>query len=133
MPETNLKWVLMELGNRLVLKHGFDPPIVSIKIFTEFLNKCPEAQIILREMGFEWPVSERPDQSLEARRRSVAEILFSDYNFGEEVVEDCEGWESSGDTLKCVFFFEDVSESRRGEFHVTFKPNSTQVLEMDWE
>lgn len=58
----NLKYTLMELGNRLV-QRGFTPaawesdistrPIVK---FTEWLNNTPEATEILAEMGIDWPV-----------------------------------------------------------------------------
>jgi len=62
MPETNLKKVLMDLGNRLVLTHGYDPPIATIKALTEFINDCPEARVELRAMGFEWPIAIVPNR-----------------------------------------------------------------------
>ena len=59
----NLKQVLLELGNRLVTEHRFNPgwsadapstaPIVD---FTNWLNENPEAQSILREMNVQWPM-----------------------------------------------------------------------------
>ena len=69
----NLKLALMLLGNRLVTEHGFEPanaqwPIRDINAkstsfistFTEYLNTHEEAQQILKELGFDWPVSKRP-------------------------------------------------------------------------
>jgi len=73
----NLKEVLMQLGNALVLERGFDPANVEftnlddaetvlcqsttepIKFFTDWLNKTPEAQEILAEMEIDWPVVNR--------------------------------------------------------------------------
>lgn len=68
----NLKLALMELGNQLVLNHGFDPcvgklaslPQVKeitrsteiIGLFTQWLNDTPEAQEILATLGINWPV-----------------------------------------------------------------------------
>lgn len=61
----NLKQILMELGNRLVSEHGFEPATglwpksdntVAIKDFTDWLNNTPQAQQVLAEMGHEWPV-----------------------------------------------------------------------------
>ncbi len=62
----NLKQVLMDLGNELVMDHGFEPATgnpspgvpntVPIKTFTNFLNEWPEARVVLRKMGFDWPV-----------------------------------------------------------------------------
>lgn len=71
---TNLKKVLMELGNKLVLERGFDPvgdsalsPLIVkdlmsdhttayITMFTTWLNAHPDAQDILKDMGIEWPM-----------------------------------------------------------------------------
>jgi hypothetical protein len=64
----NLKKVLMELGNQLVQDHQFtpanivwdetgEPTTTPIQKFTDFLNNCPEAQAILKEMDIEWPVA----------------------------------------------------------------------------
>lgn len=72
---TNLKQVLMELGNELVLNWGFLPATGNpmdqvadsqntqpIKDFTVWLNNTPEARQILAEKGFEWPVVEDKDE-----------------------------------------------------------------------
>lgn len=68
---TNLKQLLMELGNELVLDEGFEPamgqPVADnntqpIKDFTVWLNNTPEARQILAEKGFEWPVVEDKDE-----------------------------------------------------------------------
>ena len=71
----NLKKVLMEMGNKLVLEHGFDPghndhwlsavtvtntSTQAIYEFTVWLNRVPEAREVLAEMGIEWPVVETP-------------------------------------------------------------------------
>ena len=57
----DLKFILMELGNRLVLDYRFEPSTGSgdkctqtIRELTEFINKSPEAQDILNELGYEW-------------------------------------------------------------------------------
>ena len=64
-PSMNLKRVLMELGNRLVTDHRYNPgflpeppstaPIVD---FTNWLNQDPKARAILAELGVEWPAVE---------------------------------------------------------------------------
>ena len=74
----NLKKVLMEMGNKLVLEHGFDPGRMNdhwlsavtvtdtstqaICEFTVWLNRVPEAREVLAEMGIEWPVVETPTE-----------------------------------------------------------------------
>lgn len=67
----DLKAVLMELGNRLVMKDGYNPPYSVIRndvarsimdrpctdliaAFTEFLNLSEEARKHLRDLGVEW-------------------------------------------------------------------------------
>jgi len=70
-PPLPLKQNLMELGNRLVTEHGFNPsagtavgPIHEemlrstdvITLFTRWLNEVPEAREILLDMGYQWPV-----------------------------------------------------------------------------
>ena len=63
----NLKQILMDLGNKLVIDCGYNPayhPTRSTKPidnFTRWLNDCPDAQRILAEMGIEWPVVEKKD------------------------------------------------------------------------
>lgn len=71
----NLKKILMELGNKLVLEHRYDltsvPPcsdefvswvdgfagsVELVAAFTVWLNRSPEAQQALAELGVEWPV-----------------------------------------------------------------------------
>ena len=67
----DLKAVLMELGNRLVMKHGFEPGTPGfveadqrvrstshVIALTEFLNRSPEARIELRDLGLEWSMPE---------------------------------------------------------------------------
>jgi hypothetical protein len=73
---TDLKRVLMELGNKLAQEHGFEPgtqPVetigqgVSVQLYdahqkrtsiitllTDFVNQHPEAQQALHELGFDW-------------------------------------------------------------------------------
>ena len=78
----NLKKVLMEMGNKLVLEHGFDPggtangradhwlsavtvtntSTQAICEFTDWLNRVPEDREVLAEMGIEWPVVETPTE-----------------------------------------------------------------------
>lgn len=63
----NLKKALMELGNELVMNHGYEPATgkptpgsfntVPIKQFTDFLNNSPEARVVLRNLGLEWPTA----------------------------------------------------------------------------
>ena len=62
----NLKRVLMELGNKLVTEHHFNPGWSSevpstapITDFTNWLNENPEVQVVLEEMGIEWSVVQR--------------------------------------------------------------------------
>jgi hypothetical protein len=74
MQMTNLKKVLMELGNKLVLERGFEPvgdaaisPTIMadltsdkstayITMFTIWLNSNPDARDVLRELGVDWPM-----------------------------------------------------------------------------
>lgn len=61
----NMKRILMELGNRLVLERGFAPSVewddhgqestLPIKRFTDWLNGCTSARELLADMGVEWP------------------------------------------------------------------------------
>jgi hypothetical protein len=76
MAKPNLKLLLMQLGNKLVTEHGFQPSnhmtaqrvlvgvgenhTTMIHAFTEWLNRVPEGQEVLKEMGIAWPVVERP-------------------------------------------------------------------------
>lgn len=63
----NLKGLLMELGNTLVTEHGYLPATSPsnrqdaantwpLRDLTDWLNNSPEAQQVLKEMGWEWPV-----------------------------------------------------------------------------
>lgn len=69
----NLKKTLMELGNHLVLQHGFQPGVIHaaeagavarqhgndtspIIVFAEWVNRSPEARAFLSQSGIEWPV-----------------------------------------------------------------------------
>jgi len=60
MTKPDLKRVLMELGNKLVTEHQHDPnsDVVQstrpITVFTKWLNSNMEAQVVLRELGYEW-------------------------------------------------------------------------------
>ncbi len=74
----DLKAVLMELGDRLV-ERGFEPAAVRyrpesfeghrstqmVAMFTAWLNHSPEAQQVLRELGFHWsqPAVHRPGRN----------------------------------------------------------------------
>lgn len=65
IPEANLKLVLKNLGDRLVLEHGFDPAYSGeprsttvLDAFARWLNCTPEAREVLGELGFQWPVVE---------------------------------------------------------------------------
>lgn len=62
----DLKRILMELGNRLVADHHYNPgwspeqpSTAPITDFTNWLNENPKAQAILAELGVEWPMVER--------------------------------------------------------------------------
>lgn len=67
----NLKALLMDLGNRLVRKHGFQPAQAildrtrdaaflrstqMIAMFVAWLNHVPEARKMLADYGWEWPL-----------------------------------------------------------------------------
>jgi hypothetical protein len=62
----NLKKILMELGNKLVTEYGFHPASTPakngeqstepIRVFTEWLNSCVEAQQALKSLEVDWPV-----------------------------------------------------------------------------
>jgi hypothetical protein len=64
----NLKKILMELGNALVLEHRYHPGHTGesakhtghILALTNWINSSPEAQVVLEEMGIEWPMPEGP-------------------------------------------------------------------------
>lgn len=63
---TDLKRVLMEVGNMLVIHHGFSPALpvrthvpeyeetTPLRCITEFFNAHPEARALLKERGFDW-------------------------------------------------------------------------------
>ena len=70
----NLKALLMDLGNRLVRKHGFQPAQAildrkrdvaflrstqMIAMFVAWLNHVPEARKMLADYGWEWPLGHR--------------------------------------------------------------------------
>lgn len=77
LDSSNLKLVLMQLGNRLVTEKGYQPSnqmaaqrifvgaasysTTMIAAFTEWLNRSDEAQQILKDMGFDWPTAPRPN------------------------------------------------------------------------
>jgi hypothetical protein len=60
----DLKRILMELGNKLVMEHHYEPAVGwcddcvnnthPIKKFTEWVNEHPKVQEVLRELGLEW-------------------------------------------------------------------------------
>ena len=140
----NLKQILMMLGNRLVLEYGYNPAAihdsdnmqtntVPIKEFTDFLNNSPEARAILRELGLNWSIDRfATAATIETNRRNVAEKLFVEHDFEPDVVEDTGNWDVSGDTHTFVYFLENGDKpSRRCEFSVTFRFNSTQVVEVN--
>ncbi len=74
---TDLKEVLMHLGNKLVTEHGYDPAMRSradrnvheielcanatdvINTFTIWMNEHPEAQEVLQELGFKWSMPKK--------------------------------------------------------------------------
>lgn len=62
----NLKKILMELGNHLVMDCGFDPPVLPIVNFTNWLNDDDNARGFLAGYGCYWPVvgesAETPDE-----------------------------------------------------------------------
>lgn len=62
----DLKQLLMVAGNRLV-ERGYDPASTGadgdrtttpIQRFTEWVNRCPEVQDVLRELNMSWPTSD---------------------------------------------------------------------------
>ena len=81
----NLKEVMMELGNKLVIKHRFTPtrmPITAaeadrstehIQRFTEWVNRTPEAREALHEMGVEWPIVPIPHPPEEEKPRRMCQ------------------------------------------------------------
>jgi hypothetical protein len=66
---TDLKEVLMHLGNKLVTEHGYNPATGMpddrvnsthpIKSFTVWMNEHPEAQEVLNELGFKWSMPQK--------------------------------------------------------------------------
>lgn len=91
---TNLKQALMELGNRLVTKHGFlpatnprdeqdGPSTWPVRRFTEWLNTCKEARQVLAEMGFEWPVRHFPMTPIPAISDALSRKGFNSTSFTE--------------------------------------------------
>ena len=69
----NLKLLLLELGNRLVLDHGWEPVAGAgartcgqtrdhtglINGLTKQINDSPAMREVLTALGFEWPVIEK--------------------------------------------------------------------------
>ena len=70
--QADLKWVLMELGNRLVIEHGWEPVAGAwartcgqtrdhtglIAGLTKQINDSPAMQEVLASLGFDWPIVE---------------------------------------------------------------------------
>lgn len=89
----NLKMILMQLGNKLVMEHGYDPatiPVqakipntIAIKDFTEFVNNSPESRVVLREMGLEWPIAAVPKKVMKETLCKHCDH-FVDDNYGCE-------------------------------------------------
>jgi len=69
----NLKKLLMEMGNKLVVEHRFSPSVehkgmiaedkehftrstLPIGLLTEAINQSPEMRAVLAEMGVDWPM-----------------------------------------------------------------------------
>lgn len=63
----DLKQVMMELGNRLVLEHDFlpaacdngndpSPSTIFIEDFTIWVNNNPEVREELKKLGIDWPM-----------------------------------------------------------------------------
>jgi hypothetical protein len=69
----NLKGVLMELGNRLVVEHGWEPADARwqrvpagdhtglIAGLTQQLNDSQEMRELLGALGFDWPIVEEDE------------------------------------------------------------------------
>ena len=69
----NLKGVLMELGNRLVVEHGWEPADARwqrvpagdhtglIAGLTQQLNDSQEMRELLGALGFDWPIAEEDE------------------------------------------------------------------------
>jgi hypothetical protein len=66
----DLKKILMELGNKLVIERKWDPATgISfrrenthlIKRFTDWVNGQTEVQEVLQELGVEWSMSEKKE------------------------------------------------------------------------
>jgi len=65
----NLKWLLMELGNRLVVNHHYTPfadqegkTTIPIQMFAEFINESSEARWVLQNLDVDWPMKEVKDE-----------------------------------------------------------------------
>ena len=54
----NLRRILLELEDRLVMEHGFSRASINPFVeFTELLDATPEAREVLESMGVEWTPS----------------------------------------------------------------------------
>ena len=74
MERPNLKAVLMELGNRLVTEHGWEPAAGAwvrvpagdqtglIAGLTQQINDSQEMQVALFDLGVEWPMPKKEDE-----------------------------------------------------------------------
>jgi hypothetical protein len=67
--------------------------------------------------------------NINQKREVILETLWSEYDFGDEVVKDVNGWErTSVDDYNRVVFLEKGDESStRAVFHVKFKKGTVEV------
>lgn len=67
--------------------------------------------------------------NINQKREVILETLWDEYDFGDEVVKDVNGWErTSVDDHNRVFFLENGDQpSTRYVFHVQFKKGSTEI------
>jgi hypothetical protein len=60
VPDENLDFLSSALLAAVQMHYEQSKTTDTVAAITEFLNRTPEAQAILEEMGFEWPTAKRP-------------------------------------------------------------------------
>jgi hypothetical protein len=92
-----------------------------------------DAQSIAHQLKV--PYASRQER-LEHDRKTAADKFFGEFDFGDNIVADSNGWERTlgSPAWKRVVFFEnqDGGDSIRGEFYVTFKNGSDEIEDGDY-
>lgn len=80
------------------------------------------------------PYQSRQDR-LENDRKEAADRCYANYDFGDNIVADANGWERviGGNSWKRIVYFENEDgDSTRSEFQISFKEGSAEIEDVDY-